>query len=86
MNSTQLDMWPSEVVALPWGGRSPRSLTRAAKALFFKRERQKNDRFFVDPDQYDLFRAAIPGRPQYGGAPTLLPLTWRVDEWPDEAR
>ncbi len=24
----QLDLWPREVAALPWGGRSPRSLAR----------------------------------------------------------
>jgi len=76
MNSTQLSLrleWGRE----PWEGRSPRGLTRASKALFLRREPQKDDRFFVDPDQYDLFRAAIPGRPQYGGAPSLLPLPRR---------
>jgi len=62
------------LVDLPWGGRSPRSLTRSAKALFLKRERQKDDRFFVDPDQLDLFREAKAGPPQYEGAPSLLPL------------
>jgi len=76
MNSGQLDLWPSEVARLPWGGRSPRSLTltRCSKALFLRREPQKDDCFFVDPKQYDLFRAAIPGRFQYGGAPLLVPL------------
>jgi len=68
----QLDLWPSEVSRIPWGGRSPRSLTRANLSLFLRREPQKDDRFFVDPNQYDLIRAAIPGRPQYGGAPLLL--------------
>jgi len=70
----QLDLWAREVARLPWNGQSPRSLTRVNKSLFLRREPQKDDCFFVDPDQYDLFRAAIPGRPQYGGAPTLLPL------------
>jgi len=65
------------LVDLPWGGQSPRSLTRSAKALFLKRERQKEDRFFVDPDQMDLFRAAKAVPPEYQGAPSLLPLPAR---------
>ena len=69
-----LDLWPAEVSRIPWWPEGPRVLTRSSKALFFRREPQKDDRFFVDPDQYDLFLAAIPGRPQYGGAPSLLPL------------
>jgi len=73
----QLDLWGWSVDDLPWGGQSPRALTRAAKALFLRREPQKDDSFFVDPDQYDLFLAAITGRPQYGGAPSLLPLPRR---------
>ncbi len=28
MNSDQLDLWPDEVAALPWGGQSPRALAR----------------------------------------------------------
>jgi len=74
----QLDLF-EDVEALPWYGRSPRSLTRASKALFFKRERQKEDRFFVDPDQLDLIRAARK-RPlgTHRGAPLLLPLP---EEW-----
>ncbi len=70
-------------VRVPWNGRSPRSLTKIQKALFLRREPQKDDRFFVDADQYDLFRAAIPGRPQYGGAPLLIPLKpqgWRSED------
>ncbi len=74
MNSTQLDLWEHEVAALPWRGVSPRVLTRGSKALFLRREPQKDDRFFVDPNQRDLFLAAITGPPQYGGAPLLLEL------------
>ena len=73
----QLDLF-EDVVALPWNGKSPRALTRAAKALFFKRERQKDERFFVDVDQFDLIRAAKK-RPRRisAGAPSLLPLPRR---------
>jgi len=81
MNSDQLDLWEAELAALPWGGRSPRSLgrgprglTKCPKLLFSRREPQKDDRFFVDPNQYDLFLAAITGRPRYGGAPLLVPF------------
>ena len=78
VNSSQLDLWEREIAKIPWRGMSPRSLTSCRKALFLRREPQKDDRFFVDPNQYDLFRAAIPGRPQYGGAPCVLPLPRRL--------
>jgi len=61
----------------PWDGVSPRALTRAAKALFFRREPQKDDSFFVDPDQSDLFPAAIKRPPASQGAPSLLRLPKR---------
>jgi len=37
----QLDLF-EDVVHLPWNGRSPRALTRCAKALFLRREPQKS--------------------------------------------
>ena len=75
MNSPQLDFWQEELDALPWQGRSPRGLTRAALALFFKRERQKNERFFVDPNQLGFFRVAEKApRVVPRGAPSLLPF------------
>jgi len=61
-------------VQVPWGGQSPRELTRVGIGLFSKRERGEDDRFFVDPRQVDLFRAAMKGSPEYRGAPSLLPL------------
>jgi len=78
--STQLDLWESELAVLPWRGQSPRGLTRIAKALFLRREPQKDDRFFVDPDQYDLFRAAKKRPPSYRGAPLLVPLPLKGDD------
>ena len=75
MNSTQLQLALGDArVRIPWSGKSPRDLTRVRIALFLERERQKDERFFVDPEQYDLFLEAIPGPPQYEGAPSLLPL------------
>ena len=78
MISTQLDFWQEELEASPWQGQSPRALTRGSKVLFLRREPQKADRFFVDPDQYDLFRAVRKGPHQYDGAPSLLPLPGRA--------
>ena len=74
MYSAQLDLWQAELDALPWQGQSPRALTRVAKALFLRPEPQKDDRFFADPDQTDLFHAAKKGPRASLGAPTLLPL------------
>ena len=68
----QYDLFPEEVGRLPWGGRSPRGLTRGANLLYLRREPQKDERFFVDPEQTDLFPAAITGPLQYEGAPLLL--------------
>ncbi len=61
-------------VSIPWNGVSPRLLTKASKVLFLSQEAQKDDRFFVDPFQMDLFHEAIKKRHRYGGAPLLVPL------------
>jgi len=74
MTSVQLDLFEDEVAVLPWRGQSPRVLTRGAKLLFLRRKPQKDERFFVGPDQLDLFHAAIRGPHVYSGAPSLLPL------------
>ena len=65
--------FPGEVEP-PWEGASPRSLTKGAQLLFLRREPQKDDCDFLDPDQMDLVREAERGPPRYGGAPSLLPL------------
>ncbi len=73
--NAQLELGLSDVrKAVPWGGRSPRSLTRVRKALFLRQEPQKDACFFVDQNQIDMFPEAIEGPPQYGGAPLLVPL------------
>ncbi len=68
----QLDLWQAELNALPWQGRNPRSLTRASLGLFLKRERQKDDCFFVDPNQLLLMLAEPKAPWVYQGAPLLL--------------
>ena len=70
----QYDLFPGDLERLPWGGRSPRSLTKGAIALFLRREPQKDERFFVDENQGDLFGRPERGPPQYEGAPLLLPF------------
>ena len=77
--STQLDLWQAERETMPWGGLSPRALTRAYNRFIFKPEAQKDDRFFVDPNQYDLFPAVMKkSPPTWGGSPSLLPLPRRT--------
>jgi len=72
----QLDLWQAELDGLPWQGQSPRALTKVGLSLFSRREPQKDDRFFVDPNQIDLFRAAKRKAPREfsRGAPLLLPF------------
>jgi len=71
VNSEQLDLWQAELDALPWQGQSPRALTKARIAVFLRREPQKDDRFFVDPNQIDLWLPAKKAPRKYRGAPLL---------------
>jgi len=67
----QLDLF-EDIVRLPWHGRCPRSLTRGAKALFFRQAPQRTPAIF-DADQLTLFpRPVKKGPPIYRGAPLLL--------------
>jgi len=73
---SQLDLWPKEVVAiskLPWGGRSPRALTRGHLGVILKAQAEKSVSDFVDPDQLEIW-VPVKRAPRYAGAPTLLPL------------
>ncbi len=70
----ELQLYPDE----PWGGRSPRVLTRGWIGLFSKRERGGTSAF-LDPEQLVLW-PPNPGtrdkkrRRISAGAPSLLPL------------
>ncbi len=66
-----LDLWEAEISRVPWRGQSPRALTRARKALFLSQAAQKDDCFFVDPDQVDLWIATKKAPWIYQGAPLL---------------
>ena len=77
MNSDQLDLFEAELSRLPWRGQSPRALTKIGLGLFSRREPQKDDSFFIDPDQLELFPAAITRRGSLP-APLLLPLPPRA--------
>ena len=70
-----------DVLALPWYGVAPRSLTRGATELFFRQEPQKHERFFVDPNQVDMFRRRQKRAPSQG-ASLLVPLPRRRYESP----
>jgi len=57
---------------LPWGGQSPRGLTRGRKALFLSQEAEKDACDRSDRCQLDLFQATIFRAPRvYRGAPLL---------------
>jgi len=72
VNSTQLDLWEADLAATPWGGQSPRVLTRSHKRFILKPEAQKRERFFTDPCQLEMFADAIKKAPwKYQGAPLL---------------
>ncbi len=72
MIAIQLDLF-EDVVALPWYGRDPRSLTRAALALFLRRKPQKACAIWIDPAQLELPLEVIKKAPWiYQGAPTLF--------------
>jgi len=59
------------MVDLPWDGRSPRSLTRSAKALFLRREPQKASDT-VDGEQLLIWPVSAKRAPRLRGAPLLL--------------
>ncbi len=70
----ELDLFPGE----PWGGRSPRVLTKAKISLFLRREPESHG-VEVDPLQLLLWPVTV--KPPRGkrlweapAAPTLLPL------------
>ncbi len=58
---------------VPWGGRSPRALTKGFGRFTLKAQADKSMRDSVDPAQVDLW-PEWKGGPCYAGAPTLLRL------------
>ena len=73
MKGSQLDFWQEELDALPWSGRSPRALTRGHLSFIFKARAAKDERFFVDPGQGDLFAVAYKkSRRRFSPAAPLL--------------
>ena len=71
--SAQLELALGDVRRrIPWDGIRPRELTKGRKSLFFRREPGKNDRFFADVRQIDMFPAATRMPHLYDGAPLLL--------------
>jgi len=70
MIALQLDLF-EDVVDLPWYGRSPRTLTRSAMALFLRPEPQKDARLAPDPFQYEIWPVGKKAPRKYRGAPLL---------------
>jgi len=72
----ELDLFPQE----PWGGRSPRGLTKGRSRLFLRPEPQGHEVMIErDPLQVEIWPIDLPTLrekpPQrFGGAPSLLPL------------
>jgi len=60
--------------SLPWGGRSPRALTRGYERFNLKAQAKKSASDFVDPEQYDFWLPVKKAPRVYRGAPLLLPL------------
>jgi len=71
MNSTQLDLWQADLERSPWGGKSPRGLTRGHILFILKPKAEKDDCFFVDPDQLDLWPITHRAPRRYLGAPSI---------------
>ena len=65
----QFDLWPEWLAGLPWGGRSPRGLTRGAKVLYSRRE-PGGMSSLPDPLQCEMFIRHQARR--YVGAPLLV--------------
>ena len=61
-------------LVLPWGGRSPRELTRARVSFIFKAGAVKKRERIRDPRQLDLFERAVEGPFVYEGVPLLFGL------------
>ena len=61
-----------ELRRIPWGGRSPRALTRVALGLTLKAQAVKSVSDFVDPEQFDLWLPMKKAPWNYQGAPLLL--------------
>jgi len=74
VDSYQLDLFEGELEAirrLPWGGVSPRALTRGHLAIIFKPQGDKSTSAILsDPAQYEIWPAnEVPWR--YAGAPSI---------------
>ena len=70
------DEWLSLGVghSLPWGGRSPRALTRGYERFTLKAQAEKSASGFLDPEQCDLWLPKNKAPRIYRGAPLLVPL------------
>jgi len=61
-----------QLVVEPWGGLSPRALTRGYERFNLKAQAAKSVSEFVSCDQLEFWPAQIEGPPVYLGAPLLI--------------
>jgi len=75
-DSDQLELFEAmalEESRLPWGGKSPRGLTRGSGVLYSRREPREDACCFADVNQVDMFRRRLKKAPwRYEGAPLLI--------------
>ncbi len=64
----------AEMARVPWGGRSPRGLTRAALGVILKPQGEKSTSEFVSCDQLEFWTTDVECPFVYKGAPLLLEL------------
>ncbi len=74
----QLELFEGGPVSsrIPWGGRSPRALTRVALGLILKAQAAKSIGVTADPGQFEIWPERSKGGPLYEGSAPLLPLPW----------
>jgi len=77
----QLELGLGDVVdgrRRPWGGRSPRVLTRGHGLIILEAQAEKSMGDVVDPRQHDAFIAPVGRGSSYGGAPLLVPFDYEL--------
>ncbi len=78
-DSDQLELELNDArIVLPWGGRSPRALTRVVLSGIFKAQAEKKRERFDLTDQIDMFDPSTEAPRIYRGAPLLVPLPRRL--------
>ncbi len=74
-DSEQLELCLGDArVCVPWGGKSPRGLTRVNRSSILKAQADKSTSDDGGFGQHEMWPPATRGPRLYEGAPSLLPL------------